>query len=164
MSGITFTGKPKNYGVIDKNVTRSAQPEKNDFQWLKDQGVTDVINFRYDPPMRDPGFIEKEEVEKCGMRYHNVPTDPYNPSEKQVGQFLDLVENITQKGGKAHIHCLEGADRTGMYSWIYKQKHGIGSMEENKKEMLKFGHHKEVFTSLVDWITNLLQKDQRKAA
>lgn len=50
------------------------------------------------------------------MHYHNIPTDPQHPSERKVGEFLDLVEGIRQRGGKVHIHCHHGADRTGMYS------------------------------------------------
>ncbi len=32
---ISFTGKPDNYAIIDKYVSRSAQPAKEDFVWLK---------------------------------------------------------------------------------------------------------------------------------
>ena len=43
---ITFTGIPPKYDRIDKFISRSGQPQKDDFAWLKSQGVTDVINFR----------------------------------------------------------------------------------------------------------------------
>ena len=40
-----FKGKPSNYGVIDKYISRSAQPAFEDLEWLKEHGVTDIINF-----------------------------------------------------------------------------------------------------------------------
>ena len=43
---ITFKGMPNNYSQIDKTVSRSAQPMAEDFVWLKEQGVTDIVNFR----------------------------------------------------------------------------------------------------------------------
>ncbi len=43
---ISFRGQPNNFHIIDRNVLRSAQPAAEDFAWLKEQGVTDIINFR----------------------------------------------------------------------------------------------------------------------
>ena len=59
-SNIKFAGKPDNYSVIDKFVSRSAQPKKEDLKWLKELGVTDIVNFRtmYTP---DINFDEKAE-------------------------------------------------------------------------------------------------------
>ena len=98
---------------------------------------------------------------KIGMHYHNIPTNPFRPKEEQVGQFLNLVEGVQKGGGKVHIHCKHGADRTGMYSWIYKQKHGLGEMEENRKEMIKMGHDYVAFPRLISWITDYLYKGRR---
>ena len=43
---ISFKGMPSNYFKIDSILSRSAQPMANDFAWLKEQGVTDIVNFR----------------------------------------------------------------------------------------------------------------------
>ena len=83
ISNIFFKGKPNNYAKIDEHITRSAQPLKDDFAWLKEQGVTDIINFRvmYESAI---DFDEKEEVEKLGLRYHNIPTITKRPNEEKV--------------------------------------------------------------------------------
>ncbi len=159
MLGLTFAKKPDNYKVIDELVSRSAQPDgKANIKWLKKHGVTDIINFR----MRDDVgrcLTERELASKAGIKYHNIPTDAHDPDERQIGQFLDLVEGIREKGGKVHIHCRAGADRTGMYSWIYKQKHGIGEMAENEKEMRDMGHNNIAYPLLINWIKDFLYKD-----
>ena len=154
-----FAKRPRNYQKIDEFVSRSAQPQKNNIKWLKKHGVTDVINFCHEGDIKT--YNEQALVENFGMRYYNIPTDPYYPSERRVGQFLNLVEGIKKNGGKVHIHCKAGADRTGMYSWIYKQKHGIGEMQENEREMIKMGHDNISFPWLINWIKEYLYKGWR---
>ena len=82
ISSIIFNGKPSNYGKIDEHVSRSAQPQKEDLAWLKEQGVTDIINFRtmYAPAV---DFDEAEELKKLGIRYHNIPTVTIKPPKKK---------------------------------------------------------------------------------
>ena len=63
---ISFSGIPKKYIKIDNFVSRSAQPQKDDFAWLKEQGITDVINFRTRPNY-GIDFNEEKEVKKLGI-------------------------------------------------------------------------------------------------
>ncbi len=157
ISPVNFKGKPGNYAVIDKFVSRSAQPLKDDFLWLKQQGVTDIINFRtmYASKLN---FNEKDTVEKLGMKYHNIPTISAHPTVEKVQEFLNLIEQISKDGGKAHIHCLAGADRTGLYAFIYKMKTGIGSLLENKQEWINRGHNTTLYPKLIPWAEKLVQK------
>ena len=157
LNAISFKGKPDNYKKIDNTVSRSAQPKAEDFKWLKEQGVTDVINFRT-MYVSGIGFDEKSLVEQNGMKYHNIPSHTKTPNEQNIGKFLDIVDNVQKQGGKVHIHCKAGADRTGMYSWIYKQTHNLGSMKSNEREMLEMGHHYNLYPNLINWIKNFLTK------
>lgn len=157
MSNVVFCGKPSNYKKIDNSVSRSAQPKAEDFKWLKKQGVTDVVNFRT-MYVAGQDFEEKTVVEKNGMRYHNIPSYTRTPTEENVGKFLDIVEDVKSRGGKAHIHCKAGADRTGMYAWIYKHVNKLGDMKSNKQEMLDMGHHDKLYPKLIGWIEKLLKK------
>lgn len=151
----TFKGKPENYVKIDNIVSRSAQPKKEDFLWLKNEGVTDIINFR---TMVEPAqnFDEKSVVEGLGMKYHNIPTITSKPNEDKVEQFLDIIENVHKRNGKAHIHCKAGADRTGMYAFIYKNIKGIGTITDNIQEWIALGHNTKRFPDLINWAKNLI--------
>lgn len=157
---ITFKGMPDNYVKVDNFLSRSAQPKKEDFNWLKSQGVTDIINFR---TMKVPGldYIEKDVVEKSGMKYHNIPTISANPEKNSVLKFLDLIKNIAQNNGKVHIHCKAGADRTGMYSFIYKSIKGIGTKKENIAEWIERGHNQKRYPNMVGWTEKLLKQIQK---
>ena len=156
-TNLNFNGKPDNYAIIDKYLSRSAQPQKEDFSWLKEQGVTDIINFRtmYRP---DIDFNEKVEVERLGMNYHNIPTITKEPLEENVDTFFKEVEHIKQNGGKAHIHCKAGADRTGMYAFLYKVKNGLGSLSKNQAEWFAFGYHYKLYPELMEWARNFVLK------
>ena len=158
VSKINFLAKPKNYGVIDQYVSRSAQPQKEDFAWLKEQGVTDIFNFRtmFDPSIN---FDEKEEVEKLGMKYHNIPSITNKPTEANVERFLTEVNEVITHNGKAHIHCKAGADRTGMYALIYKSLKNIGFWELNKMEMIAKGHFFIKYSNVIPWANKYINKN-----
>lgn len=155
LSKVDFKGQPRNYLKIDDTVSRSAQPQKDDFLWLKEQGVTDIFNFR---TMFDSGldFSEKECVEALGMKYHNIPSISAMPMERNVKRFLKGIEEVKKNGGKAHIHCKAGADRTGMYSFIYKMLKGIGTLAENKSEWIKRGHNRKRYPDMMQWAEALV--------
>ena len=157
ISNILFKGKPNNYAKIDEHVSRSAQPLREELTWLKEQGVTDVINFRtmYAPAV---DFDEAEELKKLGIRYHNIPTVTMKPNEEKIHKFLNIINNVIENNGKAHIHCKAGADRTGMYAFIYKTVKNIGTIAENEAEWLKFGHNKKLYPNLQGWTKDFVKK------
>ena len=97
-------------------------------------------------------------VEQNGMRYHNIPSITKYPDVENINKFLKLVDNIKKSGGKVHIHCKAGADRTGMYSFIYKQLNNLGNINSNTAEMLKMGHNYQLYPDLLPWIKNFLNK------
>lgn len=157
MKIISFKAQPPNYAIINSTVSRSAQPKKEDFTWLKEQGVTDIVNFRT-MGKRGVDFNEKEVVEQLGMTYHHIPCYTRHPSEENVKKFLNLTEIAENQGKKLHIHCMAGADRTGMMSFIYKFKKNIGTESENIAEWLRLGHHNNLFPNLISWTQEFCKK------
>ena len=157
ISNISFKGIPNNYSKVDKFFSRSAQPQMDDFKWLKEQGVTDIINFR---TMTVSGldFSEKDVVESLGMKYHNIPTITSKPSSVDVLNFLNLLSQIEKNKGKAHVHCKAGADRTGMYSFIYKQLNHIGTTAENEREWIQKGHDIKRYPHMIKWAKETIKK------
>ena len=157
ISPITFQGKPENHGVVNKHLTRSAQPWPEDLPWLKDDGVTDIINLR---EMHDPKCLYDEagESAKLGMKYHHVPINHKNPTEKNVMAFLEIMNDVEKRNGKAHVHCLEGRDRTGLCAFIYKGTRDIGTIAENEAEWLRYGHNYQRYPNLMGWGRELLKK------
>ena len=86
-----FKGEPNNYAKIDEHVSRSAQPLKEDLTWLKEQGITDVINFRtmYAPAV---DFDEAEELKKLGI-------DPEHADEALVQYETEISAMLEEMKG-----------------------------------------------------------------
>lgn len=156
-STTNFKGKPDNYAVIDKYLSRSAQPKLEDLQWLKEQGVTDIINFRtmYAPNIK---FDEKAEAERLGLKYHSIPSVTRQPKEENINLFLKLTEEIKSGGGKAHIHCKAGADRTGMYAFVYEIINGLKNLSKSQAEWFEHGYHYKLYPDLMEWTKDFVLK------
>ena len=156
---ISFMGIPKNYKQIDNILSRSAQPQKGDFMWLKKQGVTDIVDFKTTVEDKLLPFNEQEIAEKLGIKYHKIKTITPLPNENKVNEFLNLVKSVGENHGKVHIHCLKGSDRTGMYSFIYKSLNNEGDVDSNVKEWLEMGHNTKVFPNfIINWAKEFVQK------
>ncbi|HNW25262.1 MAG TPA: tyrosine-protein phosphatase [Candidatus Gastranaerophilaceae bacterium] len=149
---------PKNYKVIDEYVSRSAQPDKESFLWLKNQGITDVINFRtmYEPKI---DFDESQYLKQINLNYHHLPTGTRTISELTVKKFIELIEEIRNPNSKrkVHLHCKAGADRTGFFTMIYKGLYNIDSFENNAKEMLEMGHNQGLFPNLINSAKKMIE-------
>ena len=150
-------GRPFNFHYVDNIVSRSAQPIEEQFKWLKDQDVTDIVNFR---TMVKPriDFDEKQVVKDLGMKYHSIPTITAKPNESNIIKFLNLVEKVKNKGGKLHMHCQLGADRTGLYAFIYETLQGIATPASNWREWLMCGHNHMKYPNLSKWAVDFILK------
>ena len=146
----TIFSKPQNYQQIDSTVSRSAQITKRNIKWLKRHKVTDIINFRTSNSA-DIGYDEKAFAQSQGINYHSIPSVSLYPKAENVGRFLDLVEGIEKRGGKVHIHCKQGADRTGFYSYIYERLHQIGTPKDNLNEMIEHKWDRKKYPAMVEW-------------
>lgn len=104
----------KNFGQMDEHYFRGAQPEKADYQSLKDLGVNTVVDLR-----NDPTDYEKTEVEALGMKYVNIPMSGWrSPKDRDLETFLDLVNDPAT--GTIYVHCKAGIHRTGVAGAVYR--------------------------------------------
>ena len=104
----------RNFGQMDERLFRGAQPLPEDYQALKDLGVTTVVDLR-----NDPTDYEKAEVEKLGMKYVNIPMSGWkSPKDKQLEEFLQLMND--EANAKVFIHCKAGIHRTGVAGAVYR--------------------------------------------
>jgi protein-tyrosine phosphatase len=107
--------------------------------------------------LRCINYDEKALVTKNGMNYYNIKSYTKKPDEKNIAEFLDIVEAVKKKGGKLHIHCKAGADRTGMYAYIYEVLNNIKTSVAAKFEWFKHGYHFNLYPKLMDWTDNFIK-------
>jgi protein tyrosine phosphatase (PTP) superfamily phosphohydrolase (DUF442 family) len=116
--------KIKNFGQMDANYYRGGQPKVDQYQSLKDLGVTTVIDLR-----NDSEVYEKPTVEALGMKYISIPMDDKEyPSDATIGKFLKEINDPSN--GVMYVHCKGGKHRAGVtgaayrytkYGWNYDQ-------------------------------------------
>jgi tyrosine-protein phosphatase SIW14 len=121
-----------NFGQMDERYYRGAQPEKGDYQSLKDLGVNTVIDLR-----NDPTEYEKTEVEALGMKYINIPMSGWkSPKDRDLNTFLGLLEN--PETGTIFVHCKAGIHRTGVAGAVYRFTKYGWEYDQAYKEMKNY--------------------------
>lgn len=155
---VSFLGQPQNYHKVDDTISRSAQPAKDDYKWLKSQGVTDIVNLRHHTINE---FDERQVVNNLGMKYHHISSSSKHPMSQNIFRFLNLAEQVKKEGGKLHIHCMEGVDRTGLNSFIYKEFNNLGSTKDNVIEWIKIGLHLERYPDLISWALHFVKNNKK---
>ena len=124
-----------NFGQVNENYFRGAQPDSRDYKDLAALGVKTVIDLQHDG---DPG--EQKLVEAAGMKFHRIKmTTREEPTKEQVASFLKLVDDPANQ--PVYVHCAGGRHRTGVMTAIYRMTHEGWNAEQAFKEMkqYKFG-------------------------
>src|SRR5262245_40261583 len=98
-----------NFGQVNQNYYRGAQPEGRDYADLASLGVKTLINLRSD----DAEENEKAMAELAGMKYFQIPMTTHKaPTAEQLTQFLALVNDPANQ--PVYVHCVRGRHRTGV--------------------------------------------------
>lgn len=125
-----------NFGRIDANYYRGAQPQGADYTALATLGVKTVINLTSDDAEPD----EQAMTEQAGMSYVQIPmTTRVPPTPAQLAQFLGIVNDSTRR--PVYVHCVGGKHRTGVMTAAYRMTAGGWTADKAFKEMkeYKFG-------------------------
>jgi protein tyrosine/serine phosphatase len=129
-----------NFGKVDDEYYRGAQPDGRDYEDLATLGVKTVIDLT-----RDGRDNEKAMVERAGMSFFRIPlTTSDRPADAAVKQFLSLVNDPARL--PVYVHCQGGQHRTGVMTAVYRMtKYGwsetkaYDEMKQYKFETF-FGH------------------------
>lgn len=119
----------RNFGQMDTNYFRGAQPKRNDYQALKALGIDTIIDLQ-----EKPTKYEKSSAEALGMKYINIPMDDSTyPSEASINEFLKDINDPAN--GKIYVHCKGGKHRTGVTGAVYRFTKYGWDYEKVMKEM-----------------------------
>ncbi|MEN6336689.1 MAG: tyrosine-protein phosphatase [Phycisphaerales bacterium] len=100
-----------NFYKVSDDLYRGAQPTAEGVQQLQALGVKTVINLR-------DGDTDKGLSIPPGMAYELIRMTAWHASDDDVVQFLRVMSDKSRL--PAFVHCLRGADRTGMMVAIYR--------------------------------------------
>lgn len=109
--------KIQNFGCINDNYYRGAQPKKGDYADLKSLGVKTIIDLQ-----NDGEADEQKIVESLGMKFYRIGMTTHSaPSADQVAQFFAIVDDPSNQ--PVFVHCAGGRHRTGAMTAIYREMH-----------------------------------------
>jgi len=103
-----------NFGRINDNYFRGAQPRGNDYRDLAAIGVKTVIDLQVDGPSSEAGIVKS-----AGMNFYRIGmTTSAAPTAAQVEQFLKIVNDPANQ--PVFVHCAGGRHRTGTMTAVYR--------------------------------------------
>jgi uncharacterized protein (TIGR01244 family) len=104
-----------NFGRVNDNYYRGAQPEGRDYADLASLGIKTLINLTSD----DADESEQAMAGKAGLKYVQIPmTTRESPTSAQIADFLALVSDPASQ--PVYVHCVGGRHRTGVMTAAYR--------------------------------------------
>jgi len=121
-----------NFGQINENYFRGAQPGPADYKDLAALGVKTVIDLTRDGRRDEQGFVET-----AGMKFYRIPlTTSDRPASPAVAEFLKLVNDPVNQ--PVYVHCQGGRHRTGVMTAVYRMVHDGWNADRAYEEMKQF--------------------------
>lgn len=127
-----------NFEQVSPNLMRGGAPSARALKELKSAGVKTILNLR-----GAGGASVKEEraAKDIGLNYYNFPMGYSEPDLSKVSNILDIIRDPAKQ--PVYIHCLQGADRTGMIVGIHRVICDGWKFDKAYSEMR--GHHFKPF-------------------
>jgi len=144
----------KNFYKLDNHVYRSAQPNKESFEYLKTLGIKNILNLRDyhndDPGSKNPGL--------------NLYRIEMNAGKIRTADVVAALRFIKQSEGPVLIHCWHGSDRTGTISALYRIVFQNWSKEDALDELMHggFGYH-SIYKNIPEFIRQADIKEIRQS-
>ncbi len=123
----------ENLFEVTPTLFRSAQPTAKALQTLEAFGIKTVINLRNN-------HTDDAEAKNTELVLHQVPINTWNINEDQIIEALAHIKTSPQP---VLVHCMHGADRTGLVIAMYRVVEEGWSKEEALNELQNggFGYH-----------------------
>ena len=121
-----------NFGKINNNYYRGAQPKGSDYRDLAALGVKTIIDLQKDGPSNEAGLVTGE-----GMKFVRIRmTTSEAPTDAQIAQFFEIVTNPANQ--PVFVHCAGGRHRTGTMTALYRMTFDGWNAAQAYTEMKQF--------------------------
>lgn len=125
-----------NFGRINPNYYRGAQPTGRDYADLAAIGVRTLVDLTSD----DSEANENAMVQNAGMTYFRIPMTTHDvPTAAKLAAFLKIVNDPANQ--PVYVHCVGGRHRTGVMTAVYRMNQDGWTADQAFREMkqYKFG-------------------------
>ena len=125
--------KIDNFGRVNDNYYRGAQPDGRDYADLASLGVKTLVDLTGD----DTDVNERGFVERAGMKYIHMPMTTHQPpTAARLAEFLSIVNDPAKQ--PVYVHCVGGRHRTGVMTAAYRMTEDGWTADQAFKEMKQY--------------------------
>jgi len=131
----TPVAEAQNLYRIHQDFYRSAQLDSKDVALLQSLGIKTVVSLR--------SFHSDDKLFKdSSIRLQRVGINTWSINDQNVIAALRAIK-AAEKDGPVLLHCLHGADRTGLVTAMYRILYQAWSKEQAMEELIKggYGYH-----------------------
>jgi protein tyrosine phosphatase (PTP) superfamily phosphohydrolase (DUF442 family) len=134
---------PVRFSRVTPRLYRGGQPTAENLAWLRDLGISTVINLRReDEELRQ---AEQRQAAALGLKYFNFPFYGIFGADDAFLEAI-LAEMRRPENGPVYVHCKVGRDRTSlMVSAHLVLEHGKDPDRAWRQDVLGFGHDPNIF-------------------
>ena len=125
----------ENLHRITPTLYRSAQPRRANVAALQSLGIRTIVSLR--------SFNDDKKVfAGTDIRLARVPINTWSIDDAKVLRALVAIREA-EKQGPVLIHCMHGADRTGVVAAVYRMALQDWDKDSARQEMLRggYGYH-----------------------
>ncbi len=143
----------KNLYRLNDSIFRSEQPNEKGFKVLDSLKIKSILSLR-------SSYKDSKLSGKTVFEFYQVGMSADSFSDNEIIEALKIIKKSPKP---LLIHCVHGADRTGVVIAMYRIIYNAWSKEEALKEMKKgdFNFHK-VYQNIIDYIKNVDIEDIKK--
>jgi len=136
-----------NLHKINEGLYRSEQPTREGMKNLEKMGIKTVINIR-------ALHSDSNEISGTTLLNDALSVKTWHIEDEDVIRVLRTIQK--KENGPFLIHCLHGADRTGVMSALYRIVVQGWTKEDALKEMVDggYGFH-PVWTNIITYVKNV---------
>lgn len=131
----TPVAQSQNLFRVNQNFYRSAQLKSQDVALLQSLGIKTVVSLR---SFHDDGKILKD----SGIKMQRIGINTWNINDQNVIAALRAIKQA-EKDGPVLLHCMHGADRTGLVTAMYRIVYQQWDKDKALEELTKggYGYH-----------------------
>ncbi|MFZ6743325.1 dual specificity protein phosphatase family protein [Undibacterium sp. JH2W] len=131
----TPVAEAKNLYRVNQDFYRSAQLESKDAALLKSLGIKTIVSLR--------SFHSDDSLFKdSGIKLQRIGINTWNINDANVITALRAIK-VAEKDGPVLLHCMHGADRTGLVTAMYRILNQAWTKEKALEELMQggYGYH-----------------------
>lgn len=137
--------KFKNLYKINDSLYRSEQPDEKGFKIIDSLGIKSILSLR-------SKAVDENLIGNLTLQLFNVKMSAELFSDKEIIESLKVIKNSPKP---LLVHCVHGADRTGVVIAMYRIIYGGWSKKQAIEEMRKGNYNfHEAYINIIKYLEN----------